>query len=342
MKKLTRSLGLALAATTMVVSLAACGGGTTPSDAPSGGGAPSTPSVVRISCGPLNGYQNVLYNSIADFMNKSYPGYYSFAIEASTGSAENARLLAAGETDFGTMGMDMTLQCYEGTDQFEGLPTEQILHVATHSGTGATIQVVTSAKNDEINSITDLKGKRFGVTAGMMAGYLDDVLWAYDMTTDDLGKLTNLSLSDLCTNLQDGTIDAFLYATPAPSTNFTDLAMTFGIKLIDIGQEAVDKLVSEKPWYHVVPIPAGTYKGVDYDVTSFAQYTALCARADVPEETVYHLVKTMMENAEGLEQIHKNAAGTCPERGIEGALIPYHPGALKYYQEVGLLQDVKQ
>ncbi len=335
MKKMSRTIGLLLAAATLAGSLTACSGGE------DGGGSGGNPGVVRISCGPLNGYQNVLYNSVADLMGKAYPGTYSFAIEASTGSAENARLLAAGETDFGTMGMDMTLQCYEGSGQFEGLPKEQILHVATHSGTGATIQVVTSAKNDSIQSIPDLKGKKFGVTAGMMAGYLDDLLWAYDMTTDDLGKVTNLSLADLCTNLQDGTIDAFLYATPAPSTNFTDLAMTYGIKLIDVGEEAVQKLVSEKPWYHKVPIPAGTYEGVDYDVTSFAQYTALCARADVPEETVYNLVKTMMENADALEAIHKNAAGTCPERGIEGAMIPYHPGALRYYQEVGLLQDIQ-
>ena len=64
-------------------------------------------------------------------------------------------------------------------------------------------------------------------------------------------------------------------------------------------------------------IPAGTYDGCDEDITTFAQYTALCARADVPEETVYNLVKTMMENADALEAVHKNAAGTCPERGIE-------------------------
>ena len=92
---------------------------------------------------------------------------------------------------------------------------------------------------------------------------------------DSLGSVVNLSLSDLCTALQDGNIDAFLYATPAPGTNFTDLAMSFGIKVVDIGQEAVDKLMAEKPWYHTVVIPAGTYDGCDEDITTFAQYTCL-------------------------------------------------------------------
>lgn len=330
MKKLSKILCLLLAIG-MLVSMTAC------SDEGGSGSSGSGTEVVRISCGPLNGYQNVLYNAIADMMNKAYPGQYSFAIEASTGSAENARLLAMGETDFGTMGMDMTLSCYNAEGEFEGLPSEQIMHVATHSGDGATVHVITSAKSN-INSIPDLKGTKFGVTAGMMAGYLDDVLWAYDMTTDDLGSVVNLSLSDLCTALQDGNIDAFLYATPAPGTNFTDLAMSFGIKVIDVGQDAVDKLIESKPWYHTVIIPAGTYEGVDQDITTFAQYTVLCARADVPEETVYNLVKTMMENAEELEAVHKNAAGTCPERGVEGALIPFHPGAERYYKEVGVLK----
>ena len=242
MKKLSKLMCLLLAVG-MLMGIASCS-----SDAGEGGGGSSGGTeTVRISCGPLNGYQNVLYNSIADMMNKANPGKYSFAIEASTGSAENARLLAMDETDFGTMGMDMTLSCYNAEGEFEGLPAEQIMHVATHSGTGATVHVITSAKSD-INSIPDLAGTKFGVTAGMMAGYLDDVLWAYDMTTDDLGSVVNLSLSDLCTALQDGNIDAFLYATPAPGTNFTDLAMSFGIKVVDIGQEAVVKLLAEMPW----------------------------------------------------------------------------------------------
>ena len=129
MKKLSKLMCLLLAVG-MLMGIASCS-----SDAGEGGGGSSGGTeTVRISCGPLNGYQNVLYNSIADMMNKANPGKYSFAIEASTGSAENARLLAMDETDFGTMGMDMTLSCYNAEGEFEGLPAEQIMHVATHSG----------------------------------------------------------------------------------------------------------------------------------------------------------------------------------------------------------------
>ena len=118
-----------------------------------------------------------------------------------------------------------------------------------------------------------------------------------------------------------------------------DLAATANkpLNVITLEDEHIENLMAAYPFYAKTVIPAGTYDGCDEDITTFAQYTALCARADVPEETVYNLVKTMMENADALEAVHKNAAGTCPERGIEGALIPMHPGAERYYKEVGVL-----
>lgn len=123
MKKLSRLLGL-LMALSMVLALAACSpAASTPTATPApvpataepnnGGGdadpaptprtAPSSPTVVRIASGPLSSQQNTTYNGIVDLINKDLPGFYNFAIEGSTGSAENARLLAAGEVDFGTI-----------------------------------------------------------------------------------------------------------------------------------------------------------------------------------------------------------------------------------------------
>ncbi|HPU95941.1 MAG TPA: TAXI family TRAP transporter solute-binding subunit, partial [Bacillota bacterium] len=78
-----------------------------------------------------------------------------------------------------------------------------------------------------------------------------------------------------------------------------------------------------------------TYPGVDYVVTTFAQWTVLCCNADVPDEIVYRLVKVVMENNPALKAIHPNAADITLERSVDGAKIPIHPGALKYYKEVG-------
>lgn len=351
MKKCSRLLGL-LAALAMVFALAACssstGGAATPAPAtatpaaatPSGGDAepastprtaPASPTVVRIASGPLSSQQNTTYNGIVDLINKDLPGFYNFAIEGSTGSAENARLLAAGEVDFGTMGLDVSLQVYNGTGDFEGMQGD-IRQVLTHPGTGAIVHIIVPT-NSDINTIEDLAGKKVAATAGVMQGYLEDVLFAHDMTTDDLGDLVNLSLSDMITAIQDGTIDALCYGNIAPNTNFTDLATTFGFKLIDIGEDAVAKLIEAKPWYHPETIAAGTYKGCDEDIHSFAQATVLCCSADLPDEVVYDFVSTVVNRAEDVAAVNAGWKGLTAETCTAYAVIPYHSGAAQFYAE---------
>lgn len=353
MKKMSRMISLLLALA-MVFALAACGGGSTPSAAPSAAPAessapaggdsgtttdrvkPATPTVVRIAAGPVGGTQNTFYNTCADHVNKDLPGFYNFMIEASTGSAENMRLLAAGEVDFGTSGLDQTLMANEGTGKYEGLPTGNIRQVYVIAGTGAVVHVVTGP-DSTINSIEDLAGKKVAATAGVMQGYLEDVLWAHDMSLDDLGSFTNLSLADMLTALQDGTIDALCYGNTFPNVNFTDLATTYGMKLIDIGEEYVNKLIAEKPWYHMELIPGGTYKGVDNDVYSFSQYSTLQAHKDVDDQTVYDLLATTYAHCEDLKSLHPNYIkyGDVNEL-TRGNLVPYHPGAAKFYAEHGI------
>lgn len=358
MKKMSRLLSLLMAAV-MVLALAACSpSNSTPTNPPATNPpaantdnagnndptptertAPSTPTVVRIASGPLNGQQNTVYNGIVDLINKDLPGFYNFAIEGSTGSAENARLLAAGEVDFGTMGLDVSLQVFNGTGDFEGMQAN-IRQVLTHPGTGAIVHIIVPA-DSSINTIEDLAGKKVAATAGVMQGYLEDVLFAHDMSTDDLGSLTNLSLSDMMTALQDRTIDALCYGNTAPNTNFTDLATTFGIKLIDIGEDAVAKLIEVKPWYHAETIKAGTYKGCDTDVHSFAQATVLCCSADLPDEVVYDFVSTVINRAEDVGNISANWKSVSPEVCTAYAVIPYHSGAAQFYAEKGITVDTQ-
>ena len=334
------SLPLALA---MVFSLAACGGETQPTDGgeTTGGSTSGEPTVVRIACGPLTGQQNTTYNGIADLINKDMPGAYSFFIEGTTGSAENGRLLAAGEVNMGTCGLDVSLKAYEGSGDFEALGAADIRQVLTHPGTGAIVHLVVP-KDSSINSVEDLAGKKVAATAGVMQGYLEDVLFGHDMTLDDLGSVVNLSLTDMMNAMQDGTIDALCYGNLAPNTNFTDLATTFGFKLIDIGEEAVAKIMEAKPWYHQEVIAGGTYPGVDNDVTSFAQSTVLCCSADLPDEVVYDFVSSVVNHAEDIAAINAGWAGLTAETCSAYNVIPYHSGAAKFYSEQGITVDVAE
>ena len=83
-------------------------------------------------------------------------------------------------------------------------------------------------------------------------------------------------------------------------------------------------------------IPGGTYPGLDKDVTTIAQPNFLATTADLPEEDVYEITKTMYENLAFLQAIHPATKAMALEKAIAGLPLPLHPGALRYYEEAGL------
>ena len=83
-------------------------------------------------------------------------------------------------------------------------------------------------------------------------------------------------------------------------------------------------------------IPGGTYPGVDEDVTTIAQPNFLATHADIPEEDVYLITKTMYENLPFLQAIHPATNAMSLDRAIAGLPVPLHPGAVRYYQEQGI------
>ena len=83
-------------------------------------------------------------------------------------------------------------------------------------------------------------------------------------------------------------------------------------------------------------IPAGTYPGQDADVQTIAQPNFLATSADISEEHVYELTKAIYENLEFLQAIHPATKAMAIERAIAGLPLPLHPGAQRYYEEVGI------
>jgi hypothetical protein len=84
-------------------------------------------------------------------------------------------------------------------------------------------------------------------------------------------------------------------------------------------------------------IPAATYPGQDQDIKTVAKSNLLVVRADVDDEVVYQVTRAMFENLDFLRTIHDAMYETSLDRALVGMPMPLHPGALRYYQEVGLL-----
>ncbi|PHS78853.1 MAG: C4-dicarboxylate ABC transporter substrate-binding protein [Rhodospirillaceae bacterium] len=83
-------------------------------------------------------------------------------------------------------------------------------------------------------------------------------------------------------------------------------------------------------------IAAGTYPGQSKDINTIAQPNFLAVNASVDEEHVYQLTKTMYENLGFLSAIHPATKVMNVKKAMGGLPVPLHPGAARYYKEVGL------
>ena len=138
--------------------------------------------------------------------------------------------------------------------------------------------------------------------------------------------------------LCDGKIDGFYYAVGHPAANIQDPTTTCGAKLVSLNNDAVKQLVEENSYYAMATIPGGMYASNPDDVETYGVLATLVASTDVPEETVYLLVKAVFDNFNEFKSLHPAFANLDPKEMIEaGRSAPLHPGAERYYTEKGWL-----
>jgi TRAP transporter TAXI family solute receptor len=106
-----------------------------------------------------------------------------------------------------------------------------------------------------------------------------------------------------------------------------------------VTNDGAKKLVEENPFYAWATIPGGMYRGTDTDTTTFGVRATFVTSADVPENVVYEVVKAVFENFDDFKNLHPAFASLTKEEMVSAGLsAPLHPGAEKYYKEVGLLK----
>ena len=335
MKKTKKWTSVFLTMVMLLSLLTACGEGTDPgsSDQPEGNGVEK--QFLRISAGPSGGFIYTMFAGISDLVNKDYPGYYDIQVDISTGTSENARNIMMGEVQLSMVGLDVIKDAYDATGEFTGMEPGQITHVM--SGPPAIVHIMVPA-DSKLNSIEDLVGKKIGVGKGVMSSYLPMIFEAMDLPADTT-EMTQLTITDMCSGMADGTIDAGIYATPYPTSSISDFSMTTGLRLIPIPAEVVDKVIEMAPYFYPETIPSSAYKGMTEDIPTMARRSAIVAGPNVDEEVVYHFVKTIVEHNEELAQIHADCATLNLDNALSGLQIPLHPGAERYYREVGLIKE---
>ena len=258
----------------------------------------------------------------------------SLTVTSTGASKANIQLIDVEEADLAIVQNDVMYYAYTGTDLFE----EEGAYETFSSVAGLydeTIQIVTC--DSSIASVADLKGKTVSVgDAGSGVEFnAKQILDAYGMTFDDI-NVVNASFGDSADSLKDGKIDAAFIVAGAPTTAVVDLATTKEISLVQLDEEHIAALQENYDFYTPTTIPAGTYNGVTEDATTVSVRATLIASNSVSEDAVYELLKAMFDNKDDLVAGHAKFEFLNLEDAVKGISVPFHPGAVKYYEEQGI------
>ena len=137
--------------------------------------------------------------------------------------------------------------------------------------------------------------------------------------------------------LIDRKIDAFFYTVGNPAAAIEEPANSTDIKIVPLDTDAIKSFVAERPYYVMTTIQAGTYKGVTDAVNTYAVTATVVTSANVADDLVYDVVKTVFENLAELQGAHAAFRHLDPQAMLQGLSAPLHPGAERYYKEQGWL-----
>jgi TRAP transporter TAXI family solute receptor len=136
--------------------------------------------------------------------------------------------------------------------------------------------------------------------------------------------------------LLDGRIDAMLTVLGAPAPAIQRVDAKEQIKLLSLSAEQMEALVKAIPDFSLSKVLAGTYRLQDTDYITIAVPNFVIGRADLSDELVYRLVKLVFENQSRLVKATPAARDTVPQNVVKNTFLPFHPGAVRYYREIGI------
>ena len=255
-----------------------------------------------------------------------------FGVQSTGASKANIQLVADGDVSMAIVQNDVMDYAFNGTNTFaEEGAISGFSAVATLYA-----EVIQIVAKPGITSVADLKGKTVSVgDAGSGTEFnAAQIFEAYGMSFDDINK-QSLGFTDSADKFKDGQLDAFFVTAGAPTTCITDLATSNDFVILSIGETEMQYLKDNYGYYTEYTLAAGTYDKQTEDATTVAVKATLIAANTLSEDTVYNVTKGIFENIEAIKATHAKGAELSADSGVQGISVPFHPGAEKYFKEIG-------
>lgn len=290
---------------------------------------------VNILTGGQSGVYYPLGVALSQIYAKAIPNVKATA-QVTKASAENMNLLQAGRGELALALADTVSDAWNGSKE-AGFPKK----LDKLRGLSATynnyVQIVANADSG-IRTLADLKGKRISVGAARSGTELNAraVFKAAGISYDDLAKVEYLPFGESVELMKNRQLDATLQSAGLGVASIRDLATAVKIVVVPVPADVIQKIGNAA--YQPASIPANTYEGQTADVPTVAIPNFLVTQSDVSDDLAYAMTKALYENLDTMYAAHNAAKAIKLENALKGMPVPVHPGAERYYREVGLIK----
>jgi uncharacterized protein len=290
---------------------------------------------INVLTGGTSGVYYPLGVALANVIGKEITGAKTSA-QATKASVENLNLLQAGRGEVAFTLGDSLSDAWKGNEEagFK-TPLKKLRGIAAIYPNY--IQIVARADTG-IKTLADLKGKKISVGAPKSGTELNAraILGAAGLSYKDFAKVEYLSFGESVELMKNRQLDVTLQSAGLGVASLKDLATAMEVVVVAVSPEIVGKVGD--PAYIVATIPANTYTGQTTAVPAVAVQNYLVTREDLSTDSVYHITKALWSSLDQLANAHVAARAIELKHALDGMPVPLHPGAEKYYREVGLIK----
>jgi uncharacterized protein len=288
---------------------------------------------LRLMTGPMGGSWVPLGGAIAEILKNDLGA----TIDVQPGAGiTNVKAVEAGKADIGFANAVSAADAIAGVEPFTEGKAKNVRHLMTLYD-----QVFQMAATEDsgIRAVAELKGKSITTQATGNTGeqMTRHILQVNGLKYEDMSKVHLVNYNDSVNLIKDRHADFFSLVTTVPAPSLTELATARKMRVLGITDADLAKLKEINAGYVKTTIKKGSYEGQNEDIMSFGTYTHLVVSAQMTDEQVYAITKSLAANISKLGDVVSAMKGLDVKGMAADVGVPYHPGAEKYYKEVGAL-----
>ena len=291
---------------------------------------PAWPKALTLGTASVGGTYVIYGKAWADLVNRRLGTHVT--TQHTEGPNQNILLTDARIIDFGMTTMGVAQQAWSGKAEWtKGKSFRNIR--ATFPMYNTPFHFIALEKSS-IRSLKDLHGRKAGVgpRSGTCGTYFPLIFKALGVDV----TIRNGPASDMAASLQDGLVEAFPFCAGVPVAAYQELESHNRVRFFTFNKSEIQRIKSTLPELSDAVIPKGSYRQLQEDQATVGVFNFGLVHKDLPEDLVYLVVKTVLENSAELAKAHPAARETVLVNWKRNTVVPFHPGALCYLKEKGI------